>query len=120
MFTKKHKMHVIFTSNNARIFNYPCKDHRETCIHDPDLTEVKGIPPHLWKLEKGKILPMTEGEANIRQQHVDTHGADNNVEKVAIKSIYRPYFVFIRNNWKLGVSFLLGAATSYLKIKGVL
>lgn len=117
---KNHKMHVIFTSNNARIFNYPCEVHRETCIHDPDLSAVKGIPPHLWKLEDGKIIPMTEPEASLREQHVHTYGADNIIENVTIKKIYNPWFKFIRKHWKIGAAFILGAATSFLIIKGVL
>lgn len=112
--------HVIFTENNARIYQGECTDHKETCIHNPNLNAVAGIPPHLWKVVNGKIVPMTNGEMVVRQEDVDTRGAINDISTVPPAKLPTKSFIFIRKNWKPIVGALLGSLVTYLITKGVL
>lgn len=89
---------VIFTSNNARILSNPenIDQYRDLkdCVIDPDLTLVQGLSPHHWKLLDGKVTPMTAEEQIIREEIINKHGADNDVEKVlAPLSIVEPEIV---------------------------
>ena len=45
---------VVFNENGVRILINPDKAPKGAIIN-PDLTHLKGVPPHLWKLENGKI-----------------------------------------------------------------
>ncbi len=67
---------VVFTSNNARILTNPSA-HPEGGLVNPDLSLVRGCPPHFWKLVHGKILPMTTPEKALRMAHIELHGVDN-------------------------------------------
>lgn len=72
---------VIFTKNNARVLTKP-EEFNElmtypNVVPDPDLSLVKGIPPHHWKLEDGLIVPMTGPEKDARNADIEAHGVDN-------------------------------------------
>src|ERR1044072_7340853 len=75
---------VIFTTNNARILINP--EHpkllakRFNVLLDPDLSRVRGVDPHYWKVVKGEIYPMNHFEAELRRDHVERFGADNDIE----------------------------------------
>lgn len=62
---KPHKKTVVvFNKYGARILVNPgdAYDNVKDSIINPDLTEVKGLPPHYWKLVDGKVVPKTEKE----------------------------------------------------------
>ena len=89
---------VVFTSNNARIVVNPSilqklalKDKKNVVIN-PDLSLVKGVAPHFWKLsDDGKmVVEMTRPEKLVRLASHEAFGVDNNVEfpkKNLIKAI---------------------------------
>lgn len=54
--------YAVFTEHGNFILSKVPKTHYIACVKDPDLSRVKGIPPHHWILEKdGKtISPMTK------------------------------------------------------------
>lgn len=67
---KPHKqIVVVFNKYGARILVNPgdAYDNSQDTIINPDLTEVKGLPPHYWKLVDGKVLPKTI----IEQEEID-------------------------------------------------
>jgi hypothetical protein len=58
---------VIFTENNARILEGQKASAyfgRQDCLINPKIPQ--GIPPHHWKLEKGKIVEMSSDEKALR------------------------------------------------------
>lgn len=75
---------VYFTENNARVIVNPGPAQvaalavvpAERIVKDPDLSQVKGVAPHFWKLEGGAILPMTPEEQAVRLQEL-APGVDN-------------------------------------------
>lgn len=73
---------VIKTSNNHRVIMVedatPYLDQVGVWI-DPDLTEVRGIPPHYWKHDGRRHVPMTAEEKLAVDQHHDANGVDNDV-----------------------------------------
>lgn len=78
---------VIFTENNSRILrvadisHYICKAN---VVIDPDLSLVEGVPPHLWCLSEGKIVPMMEEMKVNRHEHIKAHGAINEIRLVEL------------------------------------
>lgn len=80
---KERHTAVFFTRNNARIF--PFKEmsdlpRTKNIVVNPDLSLVEGIPPHHWKLEHGKVLPMNDVEKKIRDHDIATKGIENKIE----------------------------------------
>jgi len=77
---------VVFTDNNARVLVNPLDlkafEGAANAVINPDLWELRGIPPHFWKLVEGKILPMTPEECAARQSQLDKSGADNVIKLV--------------------------------------
>lgn len=62
--SSKHKV-VLFLEDNARIITTQDPKKYENvpyCLIDPDLTAVKGHPPHYWRLVDGKVIPITNEE----------------------------------------------------------
>ncbi len=55
---------VLFSESNARVITNPTEDFSKNprAIVDPDLTQVHGVPPHFWKFEFGRVLPMDNDE----------------------------------------------------------
>lgn len=53
---------VIFNENGARIYKNPdpVLILGAEYIENPDLSAVKGLPPHLWALDEGKVVPAKE------------------------------------------------------------
>lgn len=79
---------VIFTPNNARVLvNPPNFDALKALpnalvIRDGDLASLRGVPPHLWKMEEGKIAIMTELEQIARLRALSKAPADNVIRLV--------------------------------------
>ena len=73
---------VIFTSNNARILINGDPAEYPGALLNPDLSAVKGIAPHFWKLEDGKIVPMSGEEQSARLKDHEERGVDNNVNPI--------------------------------------
>lgn len=61
---RKHRA-VLFLKDNVRII---ITDDPSTyrgipgVLIDPDLSAVKGHPPHYWKMDKGKVVPISNEE----------------------------------------------------------
>lgn len=71
---------VVFTSNNARILKI--RDESELAgikvyVLNPDLSAVKSLPPHCWKLEDGVILPKSLSEIQETERTHSLKGVDN-------------------------------------------
>lgn len=100
---------VQFTENNARILVVqdatPYEGLANTAIN-PDLTGVAGVPPHLWKLENGRVMPMTEAERLLRLQ-------DHSIRGVINDGLPPPKPHLVRRFWakygRLVLAFALGA-----------
>ncbi len=52
---------------------------------NPDLSQVLGIPPHLWRARGNDIIAMTEKETEKRLKSISTYGAINTLEVVKSK-----------------------------------
>ena len=69
---------VVFTENSARIHVNPANAEEllaePHALLNPDLSAVKGLPPHLWKLSGNKIVPMSEAAQAVRQADVLKRG----------------------------------------------
>jgi hypothetical protein len=79
---------VVFTSNNARIVKTQDSEFyrsQPNCVIDPDLTLVRGVAPHYWKLVNGVIKPMTPGECNARNERLAV--VDNEIPVPPSKSV---------------------------------
>lgn len=72
---------VLFTKTNARVLANPTDlasfIKHKLAIIKPDLSQVKGVPPHFWKYEFGMILPMNADEQNERLRLIKEIGVDN-------------------------------------------
>ena len=44
----------------------------DICIHDADLTHVRGVSPHYWKLVNGVIFPMNTEEQATKNINYDS------------------------------------------------
>jgi len=47
------------------------------CIVNPDLMPLRGIPPHYWKIQDGKIVEMTLPEKRRRDRRIKREMVDN-------------------------------------------
>lgn len=76
---------VVFTRSNARIYVNPgSKEIAELltngqAVLNPDLSLVGGFPPHFWKVEYGRIVPMKAEEQEKRLEFIAKHGVDNTI-----------------------------------------
>lgn len=72
-----------FTSNNCRILkNHPNESELAklpNVVVDPDLSLVSRTPPHFWKLERGRVVPMVESEKKARMHDHLQNGVENRV-----------------------------------------
>lgn len=94
---------VVFTNNNARIVKVnPDFDRQLPNVKNPDLSAVKGLPPHLWKLVNNQVVRMTSKECVNRNDEVALTGVDNNT-----KPLSKNKFVNIAKR-RLQKSFLYG------------
>lgn len=81
---------VIFTDNNARIITTrdPGKYKlASNMVVDPDLTQVRHVPPHFWKLKQGLVLEMSRPEKLARMEVIERSGADNSIRFIELKKI---------------------------------
>jgi len=76
---------VVFTRNNARVLvnHKPRLGYNPTnrVVLQPDLSLVRGVPTHHWKLDSGQIVEMSPVEKRRRNIHIKLYGIDNNVDK---------------------------------------
>lgn len=77
---------VIFTENNAHVSKDPqqlkdCHDWPNV-LYAPSLTDVRGVPPHFWKLRHGKVVPMNTFERAVRARELEHFGVDNELKKL--------------------------------------
>lgn len=82
---------VLFTKNNARIIKTddfsPYLGNASARIN-PDLSQVKRIPPHFWKInQKGEIVEMTPLEKEIRLKDHKKNGVDNQIPSTQMRKI---------------------------------
>lgn len=76
------KLIVVFTENNARILHSP-EDYKSliknpNAVLNPSFKAVERLPPHFWKLQDGKIIPMDSKEQLTREDHINKNGVFNN------------------------------------------
>lgn len=110
---------VIFTKNNVRIcVNPPNISELKTypnVVVDPDLSAVRSLPPHLWRLSRGKVEPMSLLQQEIRKGHIARHGLDN---AIAHNPQYGPLGVNIKLKLViLGISIALLTLLAKVLIK---
>lgn len=80
---------VVFTRNNARILNNPDTVNfvYPNSVENPDLTLVKGVPPHYWRKRiDGKIVPMGAISRRLRDRDIKANGVDNTVVAIPRKA----------------------------------
>jgi len=74
---------VAFTKNNAKVLKMSSKQDLKLLsvpfVLNPSLEEVRGIPPHFWKIKNNQIVPMNEVEQLQRARSIAKEGIDNNV-----------------------------------------
>ncbi len=120
---------IVFTDNNARIIQNPddLNQYRNNpnAVIDPDLSEVVGTPPHLWKLLDGKVVRMQKYEEAQRVAHIETHGAVNTIVPVKVsiikKIIYRIRQIIIKTLGSIScvvksISIAIGRIVNTIKI----
>lgn len=96
---KKTKL-VQFTSNNARILVNASASEYPDALVNPDLSAVKGVPPHHWKQDKqGRIVPMNPFEKAIRKNTHLKRGVDNDVERFKAPRIFDSALIPGRAFW---------------------
>lgn len=105
---------VQFTENNARILvvgDATAYRGLPFTLINPSLDLVVGVPPHLWKLEGGDIVPMTEPEVAARLISHATRGVIND-------GVPSPTPGRLKGLWVkyggLAMAFLLGVAATLL------
>lgn len=85
---------IVFTPNNCRILKNPenlnIYQHMSNAHINPDLSAVKKIPPHFWKVIEGKIVPMTLVEMSQRENHHTDTGVDNSLRKLSKRQLRPP------------------------------
>lgn len=62
---------VIFSADSARIVKgAQARDFagKTNIVINPDLSQVKGLPPHAWKFENGSVVSHTPQEIARREQ----------------------------------------------------
>lgn len=72
---------VMFTKDNARIYVNPenllALLPSSQCLINPDMSAVKGLPPHFWKadVENNAVKPMSEMEMFDRLTVLQEYGS---------------------------------------------
>lgn len=88
---------VVFKKNTAQIVVNPpdlVKYHKmPNAMVNPDLSLVKGEPPHFWKMSAGSVVPMSRPEKLERLKDIDSEGI--NVELVKKIPFYKNYIFWI-------------------------
>lgn len=81
---------VVFTNNNARIIvggGMGVVGSSDRVVSNPDLSAVRGIPPHLWKLEDGRVIPMNADERKKRL--ASRKEAENYTHPILVKHLMK-------------------------------
>lgn len=105
---------VVFTSNNARILTVEDTSQYEkwpNAVINPDMSKVRNLPPHYWRLHKGQILPM-DAISRVARDGELKGGAKNTIISKPIKSniikgLVKRFGVHI-------LCFLTGATTPFM------
>jgi hypothetical protein len=66
---------VTFSKTNSFILKEP-NFIPENSLIEPDLSRVKGVPSHFWKIKDGHVIPMTRPEKLKRLEEINKHGLD--------------------------------------------
>lgn len=76
----------VFTKTNCRRITHPnpkeLKAYESHSALNPNLDQVRGIPPHFWKLENHLVIPMNEQEQKMRLMEIKKSGFDNEVKRL--------------------------------------
>ena len=75
---KKTKV-VVFTKNNARILVGVDPKHYPGALVNPDLSAVRRVPTHFWKVVRNQVVPMNALEKRLRLADHAKNGVDNEV-----------------------------------------
>lgn len=77
---------VVFSDSNARVIYGIAKDAlvgAKNIVTNPDLSAVKGLPPHYWKLSDGKVVSMSDDEKRARDLlHASISPAASDAHKI--------------------------------------
>ena len=91
---------VVFTRNNARIYtnvDYKAFENDKNAFLNPDLSSVKGVAPHFWKVNsENRIVGMDDEEKEVRLKDMYQYGIDNGegyTDVPANQIIIRPVYV---------------------------
>ena len=101
---------VVFTENNARILinPSPMPQAGPRVFINPDLSAVRGVAPHFWKVAHGKIVPMSRPEKALRLQHIASNGAINNPDiKSSFLSKTKTFLIATSPLWWVALGALL-------------
>lgn len=122
---------VVFVRNNARVLHNPpdleqWKLDSKAAVN-PDLSCVKGLPPHLWDFVGGKVVPLHESLHRYREERVLTGDFETSCirkEQCVLESpvkilevaqevpVLRPMFLPLLS---LGISLLIVIIWKYLR-----
>lgn len=108
---------VVFLKNNARVITNPesldtFKD-MENALINPTFKNVKGIPPHFWKIVRGELHSMGEAEQKERLKAIKREGIDNflRIGKAPPREIIKKEFI-----WDNEILFVVGCFTASLGV----
>lgn len=95
---KKYNQVVVFTKNNARLLRIPDNEpgkYRKwkNAVINPDLSKIGRLPPHLWRLRLGEIVPMNTRQMRKRCYEVQHNRIENDLSRFE----YRWYQKMIRS-----------------------
>lgn len=79
---------VVLTRNNARLIVNPSDLDKflgkQNVFINPDLTDLKGVPPHFWKAQRGRLVPMNALERRFRIRDIEKNGSENWIELIPL------------------------------------
>lgn len=98
---------VVFTENNARVLTNPdnIEHYRamDNCLIDPNLDEVRLIPPQYWTVKDGTVVRMSFRELLARARHIRDNGVVNSFELppelIKEVEVYTPTPTVIQRIW---------------------
>lgn len=87
---------IVFSELGARILINPSniEDYKNAAnaLINPDLSKVKGLPPHLWELNSKEVVPMHVSKRAEREALVSSSAARFSHALVAIPSRRSKFF----------------------------
>lgn len=79
---------VVLTRNNARIVTNPTDLDKflgkQNVFVNPNMEDLKGVPPHFWKSQRGRLVPMNALERRLRIRDIEKHGSENWIELIPL------------------------------------